>query len=268
MQADKITIYEAQNKMIAEGNVVFDQGNDQRITGSKAEWNYKTKLGYFVDSTGFTNQTSDGTVIYFTADRVERISLDTIVVHNGKFTACEDAVPKWSFTAKEATIKTKDKVKFKNPKFRILDIPVIPLPYASIPINEQDRASGFLTPTFGYSGKKESVCPALIIKRSAARSTLLCGRTCIRRAAWVLVSTFVRGPTRVRSWISDFLELRTGYSGTVKTRSIPTRAVPRFTPTACTTSQTDLPRRWTFACIPTWLSGRSFPKVSSRSSRR
>lgn len=154
MQADKITIYEATNKLLAEGNVVFDQGEDQRITGSKAEWNYKTKLGYFVDSTGFTNQTNDGTVVYFTADRVERISLDEIVVYNGKFTACEDAVPKWSFTAKKATIKTNDRIKLKNPKFRVRDIPVVPLPYASISIKKQDRASGFLTPTFGFSGKK------------------------------------------------------------------------------------------------------------------
>jgi LPS-assembly protein len=154
LQADKITIYEAQNKMIAEGNVVFDQGDDQRITGSKAEWNYKTKLGYFVDSTGFTNQTTDGTIIYFTADRVERISLNEIVVFNGKFTACEDAKPKWSFTAKKANIRTNDRIKLKSPKFLVKDIPIIPLPYASIPIKKQDRASGFLTPTFGFSGDK------------------------------------------------------------------------------------------------------------------
>ena len=65
MQADKITVIEAKDLFIAEGNVIFDQGNDQRITGTRAEWNYKTKLGYFVDSTGFTNQTSDGTIIYW-----------------------------------------------------------------------------------------------------------------------------------------------------------------------------------------------------------
>ena len=100
--------------MLAEGNVVFDKGEDQRITGTRGEWNYKTKLGYFVDSTGFTNQTNDGTVIYFTADRVERVAEDEIVIKNGKFTACEDAVPQWSFTAKEASIKTNDRLKLKN----------------------------------------------------------------------------------------------------------------------------------------------------------
>ena len=142
------------NKLVAEGSVVFDQGEDQRITGTRGEWNYKTKLGKFENSTGFTNQTDDGTVLYFTADNVERTGVNEIVVTNGKFTACDENVPRWSFTADEAVIRPNDKVKLKRPKFRIKDIPIIALPYASIPIARRDRQSGFLTPTFGYSGNK------------------------------------------------------------------------------------------------------------------
>ncbi len=154
LQADKVTIYEEKTLMVAEGSVVFDQGDDERITGTRGEFNYKTKLGFFVDSTGFTNQTNDGTVIYFTADRVERVGLNEVFVENGKFTACEDTVPKWSFTASEARIKQNDRIKLKNAKFRIKDIPIVPIPFASIPIKERDRASGFLTPTFSFSGNK------------------------------------------------------------------------------------------------------------------
>lgn len=154
LQADSITIYEAETRMVAEGSVVFDQGDDQRITGSRGEFNYTTKLGYFVESTGFSNQTNDGTVIFFTADRVERAGENEIVVTNGKFTACEETVPKWSFTASQAVIKPNDKIKLKNAKFRVKDVPILPLPYASIPIKERDRASGFLTPNFGFSANK------------------------------------------------------------------------------------------------------------------
>jgi len=154
LQADKITYYEAEGRAVAEGSVVFDQGDDQRITGSKGEFNYRTKLGYFVDSTGFTNQTNDGTVIYFTADRVERVGFNEIVVTKGQFTACEETVPKWSFTADRAVIKSDDRIKLTNAKFRILGVPILPVPYASIPIKKRDRASGFLTPTFSSSGNK------------------------------------------------------------------------------------------------------------------
>ncbi|PWT93977.1 MAG: hypothetical protein C5B55_03505 [Blastocatellia bacterium] len=154
LQADKVTVYEVENKVIAEGSVVFDQADQQRITGSKAEWNYKNKTGYFLESTGYTNQTQDGTRIYFTADRVEKISLDTIVVENVQATACDQDVPKWSFRAKRAKIKTGDRIRIYSPNLRVKKIPVIYMPYASISLKHRDRASGFLTPTFGGSGAK------------------------------------------------------------------------------------------------------------------
>jgi LPS-assembly protein len=154
LQADKVTVYDATNKVIAEGSVVFDQGEQQRITGSRSEWNYRTKTGFFLNSTGYSNQTNDGTRMYFTADRVDKISLDTIVVTNGEITACDEEVPKWSFRAKKARIKAGDKAKLSSPTFRIKNLPVIFLPYASLSLKHDDRQSGFLTPTFSASGAK------------------------------------------------------------------------------------------------------------------
>ena len=154
LQADKVTVYEAENRLVGEGSVVFDQADQQRITGSRAEWNYRTKTGYFENSTGYTNQTQDGTRIYFTADRVEKISLDTIVAINVQVTACDEDVPKWSFHASKATIKTGDRVRVVSPKLRLKNVPVFYLPYASVSIKTRDRASGFLTPTIGGSGAK------------------------------------------------------------------------------------------------------------------
>ena len=154
LQADKVTVYEAENRVVAEGSVVFDQADMARITGSRADWNYRTKTGYFVDSTGYTNQTQDGTRIYFTADRVEKISLDTIIATNVQVTACDEDVPKWSFHASKARIKTGDRVYVYSPKLRLKHMPVFYLPYASVSIKPRDRASGFLTPTFGGSGAK------------------------------------------------------------------------------------------------------------------
>ena len=154
LQADKVTVYEAKNLVVAEGSVVFDQGEFQRITGSRAEWNYSTKLGYFLNSTGFTNQTQDGTVMYFTADRVDKVAGNKIVVRNAVVTACDEENPKWSFTTRRAVITMNDRVRTRNPFFRVKGIPVLYMPYASVSIKTRDRASGFLTPTFSGSGKK------------------------------------------------------------------------------------------------------------------
>ena len=154
LQADRVTIYEIDARVVAEGNVIFDQGLDQRITAERGEWNYKTKLGKFFKSTGYTNQTNDGSVVFFTAESVERISETEVLVSNGMFTACEDLVPKWSFSADEARISVDDRIRLKNAKFKVLDRALLSLPYVSLPIKKNDRASGFLTPSFGYSGKK------------------------------------------------------------------------------------------------------------------
>src|SRR6266545_2044652 len=154
LQADKVTVYDATNKLVADGNVVFDQGDQQRITGSHSELNYKTKTGFFVNSTGYTNQTNDGTRMYFIADRVERINLTTIVLTNVEITACDEQKPKWSFRSSKATIKTGDRARFRSPTLRVKGVPIIYLPYASMSLKHQDRASGFLTPTFSGSGQK------------------------------------------------------------------------------------------------------------------
>ncbi|MFL6253431.1 MAG: LPS-assembly protein LptD [Pyrinomonadaceae bacterium] len=155
LQADKVTDDEAKSRVVAEGNVVFDQGEFQRITGSRAEWNYANKTGSFENSTGFTNQTQDGTIMYFTADRVEKVSGDKIIIINGEVTACgDDEVPKWSFKTARATIKLADRVKLSKPRLLVKGVPVFWLPYATVSIKTRDRASGFLTPTFSGSGKK------------------------------------------------------------------------------------------------------------------
>ena len=154
LQADKVTTYDGKNLVVADGNVVFDQGDQQRITGSHAEWNYKTKTGFFINATGYTNQTNDGTRMYFIADRVERVNLTTIVLTNVEITACDEEKPKWSFRAKQARIHTGDRARITSPTFRIKNLPVFYLPYASVSLKHNDRASGFLTPTFSASGEK------------------------------------------------------------------------------------------------------------------
>ncbi|HXM36097.1 MAG TPA: LPS assembly protein LptD, partial [Pyrinomonadaceae bacterium] len=41
-----------------------------------------------------------------------------------------------------------------SPSFRLKGVPIFYFPYVSVPIKHRDRASGFLTPTFGGSGSK------------------------------------------------------------------------------------------------------------------
>lgn len=154
LQADRVTLNEATGYMVADGNVIFDQGLDQRITARRAEINWESERGVFWDATGFTNRTQTGDYLYFTAERVEKTGPDTYVLYNATVTACEDAVPKWSFSARRAELKRDDRMKLYGSVFRIKQIPVLPIPFAWIPVNRRERQSGFLIPAIGSSSQK------------------------------------------------------------------------------------------------------------------
>src|SRR6185369_11060036 len=49
LQADRVTFNSDTDDMTAEGNVIFDQGKDQRVTAHRAEINWRTKKGTFWD---------------------------------------------------------------------------------------------------------------------------------------------------------------------------------------------------------------------------
>jgi LPS-assembly protein len=154
LQADHVTYNEESGDMVAEGNVIFDEGTDQRVTARRAEINWTSRRGTFWDTTGFTNRTQTGEYLYFTAERIEKTGAETYVLYNATVTACEEALPKWTFSAKRANLKVGDRVKLYNSVFRIRNVPFFLLPFTWIPVTKKERKSGFLLPTTGTSTQK------------------------------------------------------------------------------------------------------------------
>jgi lipopolysaccharide transport LptD-like protein len=154
LQADRVTFNSTTDDMIAEGNVIFDQGAEQRVTAHRAEINWRTKRGVFWDTTGFTNRTQTGDYVFFTAARVEKTGPDTYELFDAAVTACEDVIPKWSFKTKRAELKMGDRVTMRNAVFRVKTLPAFVLPYAWIPATRRERKSGFLLPSTGNSNQK------------------------------------------------------------------------------------------------------------------
>ncbi len=151
--ADRATFNQITNDLIAEGNVFFEQ-QGQRISGERIELNAATKRGTIFTSTTFTNRTPDGTVIVVDSSRADKTGSDTFNLEDVKMSACQERVPKWSFTAKRARIQLDKKASAYNAFFRIKNIPILYLPYASVSISKKDRTSGFLLPSSGSSNIK------------------------------------------------------------------------------------------------------------------
>lgn len=151
--ADRATYNKITYDLLAEGNVYFEQ-QGQRMTAERVEINYKTKRGTLTGPTAFTNSTPDGTTLVVDASRADKINNDTYTLEDAKLTACQEAVPKWAFTAKRARIRLDHRAKVYNAFLRVKNIPVFYLPYASISISKKDRSSGFLLPSSGSSSIK------------------------------------------------------------------------------------------------------------------
>jgi LPS-assembly protein len=148
--ADRITFHNVTKDLIAVGNVFFEQ-QGQRIAADRIELNTDTKRGTIHLSTAFTNRTPDGTLLIIDSKRVDKTGEDTYNFENATLTACQEEVPKWTFTAKRARIRVDHQAKLHNALFRIKKIPVFYLPYVSIPTSKKDRSSGFLLPSWGSS---------------------------------------------------------------------------------------------------------------------
>ncbi|MBS1810073.1 MAG: LPS-assembly protein LptD [Acidobacteria bacterium] len=150
---DRATLNKPTNDVIVEGNVFFEQ-QGQSVAAERIEFNLETKRGTLFKSTAFTDRTPDGTTIVVDATRTDKTGEESYTLENANLTACQEPVPKWSFTAKRARIKLDDRAVMYNPIFRIKNIPVLYLPYISLSISKKERSSGFLLPTSGSSNIK------------------------------------------------------------------------------------------------------------------
>ncbi len=150
---DRATFNKATNDVTVEGNVFFEQ-KGQSVTAERVEFNLETKRGTLFKSTSYTDRTPDGTTLIVDSSRTNKTGEESFEIENAILTACQDEVPKWSFTAKRARIRVNERASMYNTIFRIKNIPVLYLPYVSLSISKRDRSSGFLLPTSGSSNIK------------------------------------------------------------------------------------------------------------------
>jgi LPS-assembly protein len=153
MFADRVIFNTATSDLTAEGEVYFSQ-QGQTLVGERLELNLKTRRGALFETTGFTDRTPDGTRLVIDAVRADKTGADTFELEDAVITACQERVPKWSFTARRARVRVDQRATVYNAFLRIKKVPIIYLPYASIPITKRDRASGFLLPSSGSSNIK------------------------------------------------------------------------------------------------------------------
>ncbi len=159
--ADDLQLNIKTGELIAEGNVVFQTPTAQ-ISADSVVFNTKTKMGTFSSAFGIAslgergneNRSMFGTLepdVYFYGMSIEKVGVDKYRISKGGFTTCVQPTPRWEIVSGNATVNLDDYVVLRNAVIHVKDVPVFYLPLLYYPIQEDERATGFLMPQWGAS---------------------------------------------------------------------------------------------------------------------
>ena len=157
--ADQIELFRDTNRVIAQGNVVFATA-EGRLSSDRLEYDVASGTGTFRDATGlmslgaqadrrqFGNQDAD---VYFYGETIERLGPRRYRITRGAFTTCVQPTPRWEVASGSVTLNLNEYATAKSTILRVKGVPVMYLPLIYYPIREDERATGFLLPTYGAS---------------------------------------------------------------------------------------------------------------------
>jgi LPS-assembly protein len=157
--ADEMELFVDKHLLIARGNVVFTQGGS-RIGADSMEFDTEQRTGVFhnasgtvslgdrVDRSMFGTQEPDA---YFYGEKLEKIGEKKYRVTKGGFTTCVQPTPRWEVASSSVTLNLDDYALLRNSFLKVKGIPILYLPVMYYPIQEDDRATGFLIPVYGVS---------------------------------------------------------------------------------------------------------------------
>ena len=175
--ADELDLHLDTNRLIARGNVVFINP-EGRISAERVEFNTRNQTGTFFDASGIMSLGANADIVqfggqdpdvYFYGATVEKAGERKYRITRGGFTTCVQPTPRWELTSGTVTLNLDDYALLTNTVLRVKGVPVFYLPLAYYPMQEDQRATGFLLPTYGtssLSGQKISNAFFWAINRS------------------------------------------------------------------------------------------------------
>lgn len=167
--ADSVEYFEDDDRAIATGNVVVIQGTN-RIAADRAEFNTHTQLGTFYRASGIATvrqgrqrggggltggisvpQMSQDNDVYYFGETVEKVGVKKYKISNGGFSTCVQPTPRWDLTADTIILNIDHYTLLRQALLNVKGVPMMYLPILYYPTKDEERATGFLIPTYGIS---------------------------------------------------------------------------------------------------------------------
>ena len=143
------------------GHVRYDT-DTQSLEARDGDYNLKTGKGVFHQVKGTVravrlpnrNVLVSQNPFSFSAREVRRTGESTYEIYRAWVTVCPPDKPKWKFYTRRGTIHVERNARLQDATFHLLGVPILYLPFASVPVGEHLRQSGFLAPEIGQSTLK------------------------------------------------------------------------------------------------------------------
>jgi len=199
VEADHIEYDEETGELTATGHLKATGGaNNEIITASHGTMNLRTQTGRFYDVTGSVGRkTIDRkTVVYtnsnpflFTGRLVVKTGPQEYEVYDGTVTSCQLPHPDWLLYAGKFSVSS-DKARATHSVFRLLNVPLMYLPYVTHPVDTSERQSGILIPEISNSSTKGLVLGEQFYWAINRSSDLTVGAQYFSRRGWEQSGTY------------------------------------------------------------------------------
>jgi LPS-assembly protein len=162
VKADHIEYDTETGDLTATGHLHASGGaNHEDVSASHGTMNLNKQTATFYDVTGSVGLKNAGhTLTYsssnpflFTGRMVVRTGPQAYEIYDGTLTTCQLPHPDWMLYAGKFAVDS-EKAKAQNSTFRLMNIPVLFLPYVTHPVDSEGRQTGFMIPVPGYSSTK------------------------------------------------------------------------------------------------------------------
>lgn len=148
LKADHARLNMATKDLAAWGNVLLREGEDV-IECQRLDVNLETRAGKIQQARLYLKDQN----FHITGGEVDKLGENHYRVRDGSFTTCDAKRPPWKFTVKEIEVREMALGGWgvaKGPLFYFEGIPIFYFPWGIFPVR-QERQSGFLMPSIGYS---------------------------------------------------------------------------------------------------------------------
>jgi LPS-assembly protein len=197
VEADHIDYDIDTGELNASGHLKVTGGqNNERISASHGSMNLKTQTGRFFDVTGSVGLKQGRKPVYdngqpflFEGKVVVKTGPQEYDIYGGSVTSCELPHPDWQLFAGKFSV-TSTQATARNSVFRVLDIPLVYLPYVTHPVGGDNRQSGFMVPVIGQSSTKGLVLGEQYYMALSRSADMTVGAEYFSKRGWAQSATF------------------------------------------------------------------------------